>query len=640
MEEEGDAKQIWKNVKSSLNWTSSGAPSQLFYNGRLENKPSGLAECMNHFFINKIELIRNGLEETEADPVANLRQMMSSRTCNFKLKPVHPDTVLKLISKLKNSSSFGLDFIDTKVIKLIKAEITPAITHIINLSIQQSKFPSQFKRAKVIPLLKSGDLLNPKNYRPVALLPVWSKILERAVFLQIIEYFEANRLLHPSHHGFRANHNTTTALLEMYDTWVEAMDRGEATGVCFLDMSAAFDMVKPSILLKKLDLYGFDVTAITWIESYLRDRKQTVCIDGTCSRLLPLSVGVPQGSIIGPLMYIIFTNDLPECVHCHPPKLQTHAQVHPVQQMYNVNCQKCGRICCFADDSSYSFSNISAPHISATLGTKYSIISDYMASHELKLNSSKTHLLLIQSDAARRANPTFTVELNTGSELIQCSKSEKLLGGIISQNLKFADHIQNDENSMLKILNLRLNALRKISLNASFKTRKAVANGIIMSRIIYLIPLWAGCEKYLINALQIIQNKTARVVTKRGKMTSISSLLKECGWLSISQLGMYHSLILVYKILQCQTPQYLYDKLSGTQEEAYYQTRYTRRQATRQLIKLGPDSVAESDLARNSFKYRATRQWNDLPPELKQIKILSDFKLELRRWILDNIPIR
>ena len=331
---------------------------------------------------------------------------------------------------------------------------------------------------------------------------------------------------------------------------------------------------------------------------------------------------------------------MPECVHCHPPNLQTHAQAHHVQQLYNVDCQRCGKICCFADDSSYSFSNVSAPHISATLGTKYNIISDYMASHELKLNSAKTHMLLIQSDAAKRANPTFTVELNTGSEMIQPSKSEKLLGGIISQNLKFSDHIQNDENSMLKILNLRLNALRKISFNASFKTRKAVANGIILSRIIYLIPLWAGCEKYLINALQIIQNKAARVVTRKGRMTSISRLLKECGWLSISQLGVYHSLVLVYKILQSRSPQYLYDKLTGTQGEPHYQTRYTRKLATGQLIKLGPDSVAESELARNSFKYRATRQWNDLPPELKQVKILSKFKSELRRWIRENVPIR
>ena len=251
LEEEGDTKQICKSVKSSLNWTTSGAPTQLFHDGKLENTPSGLAECMNNFFVKKIELIRNNLEKIEADPVENLRRIMSNRRCFFKLKPVHPDTVLKLISNLKNSNSFGLDFIDTKIVKLVKAEITPAITHIINLSITQSKFPSQFKKAKVVPLHKSGDLLNPKNFRPVAILPVWSKVLERAVFQQIIDYFESNKLLHPSHHGFRANHNTTTALLEMYDTWVEAMDKGEATGVCFLDMSAAFDMVKPCVLLKK-----------------------------------------------------------------------------------------------------------------------------------------------------------------------------------------------------------------------------------------------------------------------------------------------------------------------------------------------------------------------------------------------------
>ena len=169
---------LWKNVKSSLNWTTSGAPSQLFYNGKLENKPAELAKCMNGFFISKIENFRNNLEVTEADPLANLSQMMSNRRCTFKLKPVHPDLVLKLISNLNNSSSFGLDFIDTKVIKLVKAEITPAITHIINLSINQSKFPPQFKRAKVVPLLKSGNLLNPKNYRPVAILPVWSKIIK------------------------------------------------------------------------------------------------------------------------------------------------------------------------------------------------------------------------------------------------------------------------------------------------------------------------------------------------------------------------------------------------------------------------------------------------------------------------------
>ena len=198
---------------------------------------------------------------------------MANRRSKFKLRPVHPDQVEKMIDNLKNSGSSGLYYIDTATIKLSKSEILPAITHIINLSILSSTFPAQFKKAKVIPLHKSGDRLSPRNYRPVAILPVLSKLAERSVFMQMIDYFESNNLVHPYHHGFRANHNTTTALLQMYDTLVEAMDRGGATGV-FLYMSAAFDMVCHHVLLQKLQLYGFDMASLAWMQSYLSDRKR------------------------------------------------------------------------------------------------------------------------------------------------------------------------------------------------------------------------------------------------------------------------------------------------------------------------------------------------------------------------------
>ena len=461
-EEENDSRQSWKNVKSWLNWTTSGAPTQLFFNGMLLNRPRELAECMNSFFIWKVKNLIENLEPSNSDPLSNLRQLMSNRKCAFKLQPVHPDKVEKMISELKNSGSVGLDYIDTKVIKRVKEEIVPTITHNLNLSIMNSKFPVQFKKAKVVPLHKSGDRFNPKNFRPVAILQIFSKLFERAVFNQMIEYFESNKLLHPSHHGFRVNHSTTTALLQMYDMWVEAMDRGEATGVFFLDMSAAFDLMSHSVLLDKLSLYGFDCASIAWIKSYLSDRQQTVCIDGTCSKLLPLSVGVPQGSIIGPLLYIIFTNDLPKSIHKHIPEQQ-----HPPpqdshgQHSYNLSYHSCGSICCFADDSSLSFSNSAAGTISEVLAEMYNTISEYMGCHQLKLNSDKTHLLLLRSDTARRSRPDFHVTLNTQSEVIQPSQSEKLLGGIISQNLKFTDHVQDNDHSMLKILNNRLNALKK-----------------------------------------------------------------------------------------------------------------------------------------------------------------------------------
>ena len=596
-EEELDTKQIWKNVKSWLNWTSSGAPSQLFYEGRLETKPSRLAECMNNFFIQKVRNLKERIIPSNSDPLAILRQLMTNRSCVFQLQPVHPDQVEKMIINLKNSGSSGLDFIDTSTIKLAKTEILPALTHIINLSIRSATFPAQFKKAKVIPLHKSGDKLNPKNYRPVAILPVFSKLLERAVFIQVVDYFEANNLLHPNHHGFRANHNTTTALLQMYDTWVEAMDRGEATGVVFLDMSAAFDMVSHSLLLRKLQLYGLDMASLTWMKSYLADRKQAVCIDGTCSPLLPLECGVPQGSILGPLLYIIFTNDLPESIHGHPNQEGVKPQpLPPVQQVqlgqhplplhtFNMFCLDCGGICCFADDSSYTYSSKVAEQISEKISEQFSEISDFMASHELKLNSDKTHILLLMSDESRRAKPNFNIRLDTQDEIIEASRSEKLLGGIMAQNMKFKEHIQDDENSMIKVLNNRLNALKKVGKVANFKSRKMIANGIIISRLIYLIPLWSGCEKYLIKSLQVIQNKAARVVTKCGKRTPVKEMLKQCGWLSVSQLGVYHSLVLLFKILQTKSPRYLYSKLSNQVNLPY------RMRSTANLrIRLGSES--------------------------------------------------
>ena len=144
-----------------------------------------------------------------------------------------------------------------------------------------------------------------------------------------------------------------------------------------------------------------------------------------------------------------------------------------------------------------------------------------------------------------------------------------MLGGIIGQNLKFHEHIRDNEDSMLKILNQRLNALKKVGTTASFKSRKSIANGIFMSNLIYLIPLWSGCDKSLIKSLQIVQNKVARVVTRCDKRTPIPILLAQCGWLSVTQLSVYHSLLLVYKILSTGSPKYLYSKLSAISSVPY-----------------------------------------------------------------------
>ena len=333
------------------------------------------------------------------------------------------------------------------------------------------------------------------------------------------------------------------------------------------------------------------------------------------------------------MLYIIFTIDLPECVHDHHLQHGGHQPVQPVP-LHNMYCTDCGGICCFADDSSYTFSSKEAEKITDKISEKFRSISEYMASNGLKLNGDKTHLMLLMTDESRRAKPDFQITLDTEQEVIETSKSEKLLGGIISQNLKFKDHILNDDESLLKVLNNRLNALKKVGKVASFKSRKMVATGIIISRISYLIPLWSGADDYLIKSLQVVQNKAARIVTRGGRRTPIKSPLKQCGWLSVAQLGVYHSLVLLFKVLQSGCPKYLYTKLSNEEDLPY------RMRSTANLrIRLGQDSKAGTGMAKKSFKYRVTQQWNVLPLEIRQAVNVNTFKWKLKKWVADNIPI-
>jgi hypothetical protein len=284
--------------------------------------PARLAWTMNDFFIRKVTELRARIPHSETDPMGKLKDVLRTRHCTFGLRPVTPDEVSKIIQNLKNSKSTGTDFINTWTLKLVSKEILPTITHIVNLSISQRKFPSQWKLAKVVPLLKKGDPLVPKNYRPVALLPIFSKILERAVFQQLVEYLDLNNLLKPDHHGSRQGHSTATALIQMYDQWLDQVDDGMMVGVMMIDLSAAFDMVDHELLLKKLELFGLTEGALAWFRSYLSDRSQVVCVDGCNSPPLAVDCGVPQGSILGPLLYILFTYDIPNLVHEHPVSFQ------------------------------------------------------------------------------------------------------------------------------------------------------------------------------------------------------------------------------------------------------------------------------------------------------------------------------
>ena len=618
-----DPGQLWKNVLGWLNWCSSASPTKLYHAGQIITSPAKLAEIMNNFFVDKITMIRQDLPPATDDPLKTLQNMMKNRTEVFSLSCVHPDAVKKIILGLKNSKASGVDNIDTYIVKLLVNDILPAVTHIVNLSIQQASFPSLYKLAKIIPLLKKDDPLVPKNYRPVAILCIISKVIERVIFLQIVEYMNDNDFFHPNHHGFRGHHSTSTAMIQMYDTWVQAVDKGELSGVCMLDMSAAFDVVDHGILLEKLKLYGFDEQSVKWMKNYLSGRTQAVYIDGFLSPFLPVEVGVPQGSILGPLCYVIFTNDLPETI------LETNNHVH--WSHLTTHCGECGGLCCFADDSTYGVASQDQEVLERKLNDKYSVLAEYMGNNRLKLNDDKTHLLIMTTKQKQRII-NIDIKINTTTEEIKPVKSEKLLGIFIQDDLKWGEYIQNNDKSLIKQLTSRLNAFRIISRVASFKVRLMIANGIFSSKLIFQISLWGGTEDYLLNALQIIQNKAARSVARRDKYTPVEELLRQCGWLSVRQLVFFHSVVQIFKTIMTTYPKYIYSKLCS---EFPYNTRLAQSDS----VRMGPDFKSKLELTEKSFMNRATVSFNKLPPEIRKIEKLENFKEKLRKWVLENCKL-
>ena len=561
-----DPSALWKNVKMWLSWNNSGPPSQLFYQGRLISSPAGLASTMNLFFINKVRNLRKGIPPTDIDPLHVLKEAFRDRQCSFRFKAANPEEVLKILKGLKNSKSTGIDYIDTSVVKLVGEEIIAPLTHVINLSIEESTFPAIWKQAKVIPLLKKEDPLNPKNYRPVALLPIFSKILERVIYNQLIQYLNTEGLIHPNHHGSRQGHSTATALLQMHDRWVEEVDHGNMVGIMMVDLSAAFDMVDHTILLEKLRIFGLEESALQWMRSYLVGRSQSVFIDGCLSPAMAVECGVPQGSILGPLMYILFTNDMPNLVHNHPIDFKVP----------DAFCDDCGGTVCYVDDGTYSVGHKDPTTLSGVLTAQYKAISGYMVANKLVINDEKTNLMVMGNKSSRVVREQ--VELKAGNFSIKPAKTGKLLGCELSDDLKWKQHIRDSEKSLLRQLTSRANGLAIIGSKADLNTRLMIANGVFISKLCYLIQLWGGCENYLLHSLQVLQNKTARSVTRWPGYTSTRRLMAACGWLSVKQLVVYHRVTMVYKTLKSCTPTYLHNRLTTSTH-----TLGTRQSSTGQI---------------------------------------------------------
>ena len=432
-----------------------------------------------------------------------------------------------------------------------------------------------WKYAKVVPLLKSltADALLAKSYRPVALLPILLKVLEKIVFSQLVRYLEENNLIHPNLHGSRAAHSTSTALIQLYDKWADDIENDKMVGVLICDQSAAFYLCDHYILIEKLKLLGLEETSLAWMWSYLSDRQQSCFVDGQLSSPLQLlACGVPQGSIGGPLLWLCFTCDQPDAIHEH----------HVVGQDLHRGCSNvagveqvmggqgdCGDMVGYVDDGAYSYAHFDPTTLSEVLTRKFNLLEEWINGNKLVINSDKTHLMVL--GPKKISNKRNEVYIQAGPYIIKPTESEKLLGGHLHQTMQWNHHIRDHSKSIVKQLTTRINGLKRIAKNATFKTRLLVANGAVMSKLVYLISVWGGAQQYLLKVLQVQQLTAARAVCGfYSRFWSKRKLLDRVGWLSVRQLIFFHTVLQAHKIIISGKPASLHESISTHQNQKRY----------------------------------------------------------------------
>ena len=284
-----------------------------------------IAEELNDYFISigsKLAADYENKPSTNVDyPPANYNYNINQSSDTFlKFSPILVDSVASTLRGLKACKATGLDKIPAKILKLSANIIAPSLTFTFNLSLATGIYIDEWKQVRVTPIFKSGDRRQCKNYRPISVLPVVSKVFEKEVFRQLYSYLTENSLLSKFQSGFRPKHSTVTALIQMCDEWLENMDNGKLNGVVFLDIKKAFDSINNHILLNRmtelLRIFGME---LKWFESYLMSREQQCSVNGESSSNKVMSCGVPQGSILGPLIFLLYINDLPDCLKSTTP---------------------------------------------------------------------------------------------------------------------------------------------------------------------------------------------------------------------------------------------------------------------------------------------------------------------------------
>ena len=627
MEENNDLKGTYKLLKKQAGWATGGNPSSFLLDGKLETSPRKLAETQMNFFKNKTQQLLNELTITNDDPLEILNKTMekwenSGNREKFKLRNITELESLSILKELGNTTASGMDGIDAVSLKAIATHIYKPLTHLVNLSISSKKIANKWKLAKIIPLHKGKgkSKLDPSSYRPISLLPVLSKITERAVQKQLSLYMKTTKQMHFNQHSYREAHSTTTALAQLADLIFEATDKNLISTITAIDQSAAFDTVTHSLLLRKLDKYNFHSDTVEWFSNYLEYRTQCVEIGNKLSTMKSVKMGVPQGSVLGPMLYAIFVNELPEVVK--DPNCQNILHNNK-EYLFDENCPQCGTVICYADDSTIFSASNSREWNQLKLIDGLEKMGRFLSANRLSINKTKTmisEIMIKQKRSRLRGSPPELVtHREDGTEkIIKSLKECRLLGGTFQDNLSWNAHIETGEEALVPEARKKLGVLKHLGKRIPERSKKLLAEGLVVSRLRYLIPTWGGTTEKYLKIAQTLLNDTARYVSNKNRRTKTIDLMKYCNWMTVKEMRDYHSILLMWRIVRLEAPKHLADKITVTQDD-YLETTYPRLQTTSQ-----------------GFRWRTVNLWNTLPADMRGDETLISFKKNVRRWIVEQ----
>lgn len=525
-------KRLWRSVKNICHLTKSKQePIELLSVPGSPDAQASLNECNKHFTTIGQKLadkILATINQTESDLAKTVR-LKRTPPDSLYLNPTDAAEIRTLIMGLDNAKAPGIDGLGNLLVKRIKDEIVEPLAFIFNMSLSAGSFPNQWKVASVCPIFKNGNKESIDNYRPISLLGVFSKLLEKIMNMRLTSFLEYHNLISPRQFGFRKARCTEDAVSLLTSTVSAYLDTGQCCIGVFLDLAKAFDTVSVPILLKKLECLGIRGIPLDWFKSYLTERRQCLQVSSTRSEAQTIHFGVPQGSILGPTLFKLYINDIHEL---------------------SINNAE---IVCYADDTAVVFHGSSWQSVSCAAETGMSQINAWLQQNLLTLNTQKTMYVCFHKTSA--SAPPFEMHIKihsncSGSSPCRCdlltrTMVMKYLGVLIDQNLNFKHHLEGLSSRIRKVINI----MRKLRDVACVDLIKSIYFALCQSLLLYCVTCWGSAAKTYMLLVERAQRSVLKVMLRKPYRYPTIDLYRDIGVLNVRQLFILRTSTAVHRSL-------------------------------------------------------------------------------------------